>query len=93
MKGWIYKITHKSKETGENDYPAHCYIGQTRVSIKDRWNQHCNACLNYEPLPLSRQRGKQAALYEAMAVLRIENFVIEQLAEYEQAQIDAEGLT
>jgi lambda repressor-like predicted transcriptional regulator len=85
MKGWIYKITHKSKETGENDYPAHCYIGQTRVSIKDRWNQHCNACLNYEPLPLSRQRGKQAALYEAMAVLRIENFVIEQLAEYEQS--------
>ena len=85
MKGWIYKITHKNKETGKNDYPVHCYIGQTRVSIKDRWNQHCNACLNYEPLPLSRQRGKQAALYEAMAVVRIENFAIEQLAEYEHS--------
>ena len=32
MKGWIYKITHKNKETGKNDYPAHCYIGQTRVT-------------------------------------------------------------
>jgi hypothetical protein len=85
MKGWIYKITYKNKESGNNDYPLHCYIGQTRVSIKERWSQHCNACLNYEPTPLFRQRGKQAALYEAMAVLRIENFVIEKLAEYDHS--------
>lgn len=83
MKGWIYKISHKDEATGENKFPSHCYIGQTRVTIKDRWNQHRNACLQYKASKDRRRRGKHADLYEAMSVIRISNFIIEEIAEYE----------
>jgi hypothetical protein len=83
MKGWIYKITHRNELTGQNDWPGYCYIGQTRVTINDRWNQHRNACLKYEGTENSRKRGKHADLYEVMSLVRVSNFVIEQLAEHE----------
>jgi len=83
MKGWIYKISHKDEVTGKNNFPGYCYIGQTRVTIKDRWNQHRIACLKYEASRDSRRRGKHADLYETMSVIRISNFIIEEMAEYE----------
>jgi len=83
MKGWIYKITHRNEFTGKNDWPGFCYIGQTRVTINDRWNQHRNACLKYEGSASSRKRGKHADLYEVMSLVRASNFIIEQLAEHE----------
>ena len=80
MKGWIYKITHRNELTGQNDWPGYCYIGQTRVTINDRWNQHRNACLKYEG---TENSSKHADLYEVMSLVRVSNFVIEQLAEHE----------
>ena len=82
MKGSIYKISHRNEETGVNDWPGYCYIGQTRQTKKDRWNQHRNAGLKYAGSTNSRKRGKHARLYEAMSVLRVSNFEIEILAEY-----------
>jgi hypothetical protein len=83
MKGWIYKISHKDAVTGKNNFPGYCYIGQTRVTIKDRWNQHRNACQKYEASKNSRRRGKHADLYETMSVIRISNFIIEEIAQHE----------
>jgi len=83
MKGWIYKISHKDAFSGENYFPGFCYIGQTRVTIKDRWNQHRNACQKYEASKNSRRRGKHAALYETMSTIRISNFIIEEIAQHE----------
>ena len=83
MKGWIYKISHKDAVSGENYFPGFCYIGQTRVTIKDRWNQHRNACQKYEASKNSRRRGKHADLYETMSVIRISNFIIEEIAQHE----------
>ena len=83
MKGWIYKITHRNELTGQNDWPGYCYIGQTRQTIGVRWSEHRNGCLTYEGSRNSRKRGKHAKLYEVMAIVRVSNFVIEQLAEYE----------
>jgi hypothetical protein len=83
MKGYIYKITHRDHISGENEFPGRCYIGQTRKSINERWTEHRNACLKYEGSKSLRKSGTHAKLYETMALERIPNFKIEQLAEYE----------
>ena len=83
MKGYIYKITHRDHISRENEFPGRCYIGQTRKSINERWTEHRNACLKYEGSKSLRKSGTHAKLYETMALERIPNFKIEQLAEYE----------
>jgi len=82
MKGFIYKISHKDSETGINKFQESCYIGQTRVTVKDRWNQHQRACLDFSSDQSLRSKGKSADLYEMMSVIRIENFIIDTLEEF-----------
>jgi len=81
MKGFVYKISHRDSQTGTNKFQESCYIGQTKVTVKDRWNQHKRGCLNFSVDPLLRSKGKSAALYEMMSVIRIENFTIDTLEE------------
>jgi hypothetical protein len=82
MKGFIYKISHKDSETGINKFQESCYIGQTRVTVKDRWNQHKRACLDFSSDQSLRSKGKSADLYEMMSVIRIENFIVDTLEEF-----------
>ena len=82
MKGFIYKISHRDSETGINKFQESCYIGQTKVTVKDRWNQHKRACLDFSSDPSLRSKGKSADLYEMMSVIRIENFIIDTLEEF-----------
>ena len=82
MKGFIYKISHKDSETGINKFQESCYIGQTRVTVKDRWNQHKRACLDFFSDQSLRSKGKSADLYEMMSVIRIENFIVDTLEEF-----------
>ncbi len=84
MKGWIYKISHRDEATGSNNFPSKCYIGQTRVKVKDRWNQHKKACLKYKASEDSRKRGKHADLYEVMSIIRIDNFICVEIDEFEE---------
>jgi len=81
FSGLIYRIHHKDAKTGQNNYPDKCYVGQTRTALQTRWNQHKRAAETFTNSGSTRRGGKQAALYEAMSIIRIENFGIEVLEE------------
>lgn len=64
--GWIYEIT--SSKTKKK------YIGQTRVSIQQRWSQHRSAAKNIDD-------DNQYLLYKAMNKYGVDNFDIKQIEE------------
>ncbi len=83
MKGWIYKIYHRDSQSRLNEFPRKCYIGQTSGTVEKRWSEHKRSCLKFKPNPGNRLKGKHADLYEVMSLIRIENFVIDELEELE----------
>jgi hypothetical protein len=80
-KGYIYKISHQRVSTGINDYPEKCYIGQTTLTVNERFKQHKREALNFRTDAASRDNGRNAKLYEAMVVLGIGDFIIDTLEE------------
>ena len=84
MKGWIYKITYQNAKGGKNRFPGWCYIGQHRgTTIQTRFNGHKNAAKNFVHSSSNREDGKFANLHEAMALARVENFIIEELEAFD----------
>lgn len=84
MKGWIYKIIYKNAKGGKNRFPGWCYIGQHRgTTIQTRFNGHKNAAKNFVHSGSNREDGKFANLHEAMALARVENFIIEELETFD----------
>lgn len=61
MYGQIYKITNKIN--------GHCYIGQTIMSLKERFQRHCSHSRDQHP----------KGLHAAMKKYGIDNFIIEQI--------------
>ena len=84
MKGWIYKITYQDAKGGKNRFPGWCYIGQHRgTTIQTRFNGHKNDAKKFVHSGSNREDGKFANLHEAMALARVENFIIEELEAYD----------
>ena len=90
MKGWIYRIYHKQKDTGENCYPDKCYIGQTNLQggVKARFKRHIRDC-NKQQIG-QKQTGKEAKLHSAMLILGTANFdvqVLEKIEKHEKSEL------
>ena len=84
MKGWIYKIIYQNAKGGKNRFPDWCYIGQHRgTTIQTRFNGHKNAAKKFAHSGSNREDGKFANLHEAMALARVENFIIEELETFD----------
>lgn len=80
MKGWIYRIYHQQKDTGENWYNDSCYVGQTQIQggFEARFRQHVRQCDKRTEIS-KKQTGKMAKLYDAMWRYGTENFKVQQL--------------
>jgi len=89
MKGWIYKISHQRTDDNKNGFPGMCYVGQHRgKSINERFTQHKREARNFEHNIDRAKESKFAKLHEAMRIARPENFIIEELEEIQDEDIN-----
>lgn len=72
--GYIYKITNKIN--------GKTYIGQTRTSIEQRWKEHIRAALRHD------NKDHSAPLHLAIEKYGVDNFLVEQLDECENNDLD-----
>ena len=80
MDGWIYRIHHQDKDTGENWFEEKSYVGQTKIAggIKARFRQHVREC--DKKMEFSKKlTGKMAKLHDAMRMHGTSNFQIKPL--------------
>lgn len=72
--GFIYKITNKNNQ--------HAYVGQTRISIEQRWKDHCRVSFN------ENSDEYNFPLHRAIRKYGKNNFIIELIEQCEDSVLD-----